>query len=181
MSPKKCAGVLTSEPVNVTFSGSSHSRTPPKEAARPMWVWDSSLQDGEDENVCGSSRSVCGTRFQQPQEAMTEGPREGQGGRSLSDQQDGARLLCAPHGIGELAENMNPRTLLTWVSSSVTSKFSLFKCLFTNVMRDCEGKDTGAVSERGHSSAPIRRDGPDPDPGHHQLGRCSHHVQCLLK
>ena len=32
------------------------------------------------------------------------------------------------------------RTQLTWVSSSVTSKFSLFRCLFTNVMRDCRGK-----------------------------------------
>lgn len=72
-----------------------------------------------------------------------------QGGHSCHEQ-DGTRFVHRTHLGSErvLAGNdvgqrtLQPRALLTWVSSSVTSKFSLFRCLFTNVMRDCQGKET---------------------------------------
>lgn len=65
----------------------------------------------------------------------------------------GERWLPATQDRGPFVQ---PRTPLTWVSSSVTSKFSLFRCLFTNVMRDCQ-RDTGGVSVGPHGADPPHR------------------------
>lgn len=63
----------------------------------------------------------------------------------LADEQGGTGLAHMAHPGSEnwpkMGTHASTQTLLTWVSSSVTSKFSLFKCLFTNVMRDCQGRE----------------------------------------
>lgn len=59
-------------------------------------------------------------------------------------------LASAPYLSREVLETQARgtlhRSLPTWVSRSVTSKFSLFRCLFTNVMRDCQSREAKAIS-----------------------------------